>query len=118
MIGSTFLHALVAQLAYQEGKDNGINGQLAVVFCIKNRVDTGWYAGGLGEVLQDEFSSLSGLDIPDVRDPVFQQLLSVIEEIFEGKRVDKLTCGALWWTNNYNILRQRVAQVGTMNLWR
>jgi hypothetical protein len=122
--GSTFLQSLAAHIAYMEAKEHGVNAQLAVLFCLRNRIAAGWEDGDLGRIIQAElfkhFIDQEYItEVPDVRDPDFIQILGYIESIFDNTATDKLTSGALFWGVERPLgAKERVAQIGQFNLWR
>lgn len=126
MTGATFLQSLATLVAYEEVSEYGTNAELAVLFCFRNRVAAGWEDGDFSRILQryffEMYSSGSTIyipDIPDVRNPDFQQVLGYVEGIFDNSLQDKLTSGALYWGVNKPIgAKERVAQVGPLLLWK
>lgn len=124
MIPAQFLHSLAAQLAWQDGRENGVNGMLAVLFCLRNRVAAGHENGDLGRIIQGQHiwryvTGQNFTDVPDTREPAFAQLLGYIEGVFDNSIVDRLTVGALYWGNQRNPSGGvKVAQVGTLDLWK
>ena len=123
MTGSVFLQSLAAHLAYMEAKEHGVNSQLAVLFCLRNRIAAGWESGDLGRILQAYYFMSTGIgtvpDIPDVRDPDFVQVLGYVESIFDNTAQDKLTDGAFYWGVERPLgAKERVAQIGQFSLWR
>lgn len=125
MNGVLFLHALAAHLAWMEGREYGINGQLAILFCLRNRVSAGWEEGDLGRIIQGIHYLRYGehkdlIEVPDIRDPSFQQLLSYVQGVFDNSIQDVLTSGALYWGEKPDRgfrTATRVAQVGSLLLW-
>lgn len=123
MTGATFLHSMAVQLAWQSGQGHGTNGMLAILFCLRNRVAAGHDGGDLGKIVQREHYILevkdpeSSFEVPDIREPSFSQLLGYVEGVFDNSVVDRLTSGALYW-GDLPSGAQRVAQVGTLHLWR
>jgi hypothetical protein len=121
MTGATFLQSLAAHLAYMEGKAHGTNAQLAILFCLRNRIAANWEDGDLGRIIQSVyFMNIEGVvpDIPDVRNPDFQQILGYTEGIFDNSIQDRLTSGALFWGVKKPLgAKERVAQVSTLNFW-
>ena len=105
MNGVLFLYSLALHLAWTEGKASGINGILAVMFCLRNRVAANWEEGDLGRVIQGQhFMTLAKKigqwipEIPDIREPIFQQAMTYVEGIFDNTTKDNLTSGALYWS--------------------
>lgn len=108
-----------------EAKQHGVNAQLAVLFCLRNRIAAGWEDGDLGRIIQGELfkhlvrTASWKLDIPDVRDPDFVQILGYVESIFDNTAADKLTDGAFFWGVERPLgAKERVAQIGQLNLWK
>jgi hypothetical protein len=127
MTGANFLEALAAHLAWIEGDGYGLNAQIAILFCIRNRVAAGYEDGDLSKILEVLyadgkgllFNDKTGIFIPDPRNPEFQQLLGYVEGIFDNSFQDKLTNGALYWgIEKPPEAKIRVAQIGTLLFWR
>lgn len=124
MTGVDFLRGLAAHLAWMEGKDHGLNGQLAILFCLRNRVAAGWEDGDLGRIIQGAYYFRYSIaqyliEVPDVRNPEVQQLLGYVEGVFDNTIQDRLTEGATHWNNKlHGSGLAKVAQVGTLNLWK
>lgn len=124
MTSAQFLHSLAAQLAWQDGQEHGVNGMLAILFCLRNRVAAGHENGDLGRIVQAQHvwryaTHQNFVDVPDTREPAFSQLLGYVEGVFDNSIVDRLTTGALYWGDQRTITgRTKVAQVGTLDLWK
>lgn len=107
MDGSTFTKAILALLAWREERSNGISGELAVCFVVRNRVNAGWSQGDWGKVIEThgQFSSISIIGdsqtvlYPDTRDPLFLTVLQAVEGIYDGTTDDTLTNGALYYAD-------------------
>jgi hypothetical protein len=72
---------------------------LAVSFCIKNRVDAGWWGGDWAQVLSHHRDYSYRVEpypdtVPDPRVYSFQCLLQEIDGIFSGQRKDDVTVPA------------------------
>ena len=121
MTGKDFLNSLACQLAYAEGREEGINGMSAILFALRNRVIAGHENGDLGRIIQAEFTKRmllrQPIDIPDVRDPSFSQVLNLVEGILDGTIQDKLTNGAIYYGPKPWGSKERVAVVGKLELW-
>jgi hypothetical protein len=121
MTGKDFLHGMACQLAYLEGKNDGVNGMCAVIFCLRNRVIAGHENGDLGRIIQSEFIKRMMLkqptDIPDVRDPSFSQVLGLVEGMLDNSIQDKLSNGALYYGPKPWGSKEKVAVVGKLELW-
>lgn len=120
MTGSIFLQSLAVYIAWRDGKDYGLNAQIAILLCIRNRVAANKYNGDLGKILEPEINTVSPVyELPDVRDPSFTQLSGLAESIFDNTAQDRLTCGATDWGEEPPLgAKERVAQVGTLLLWK
>ena len=146
MTGSDFIIAQLALRAWQDGKENGINGMLAVAFTIKNRVKAGWYDGDWIEVLSNHKKWSHKLEpyssqLPNPNNFAFRSLLQEVSGIFSGARRDDILMatesvlsvapppalyyGVLeeidnpWFLDNISrsIDHRRIAQVGTLFFW-
>lgn len=121
MTSNTFLQSMAAGLAWMEGKDDGVNGQLAILFCLRNRINSGYLNGDLKAIIQAEYSKRELLkqpiEFPDPRDPYFSQLLGYVEGIFEGTIIDNITNGAIYYGPKPYGSGQRVGVVGKLELW-
>lgn len=130
MSGEDYIKAQAVRIAYEDGGSNGLNGMLAVLFVLRNKV---WgYAGdapaGAGDwqLIIDEAligRTTNSLTLPDVRDPSFQKVLQYVDGVFDNSLADHLTDGAMWYgtKENTRLLAnsfQRVAQVGSLTFWR
>lgn len=96
MNGSDFLKAELARLAYLDGFEEGLNGMLGVAFCIRNRVNAGWWNGDWSQVLSHHRDYSYRTEpypdtVPDPRIYSFQTLLQEIDGIFSGQRTDDVT---------------------------
>lgn len=109
MTGQDFIKSIATLLAWREERSNGINGQLGVLFVLRNRQKAGWSEGDLGKIMEghNQFSSMSVVGdsqtvaYPDIRDPNFQKLLQFVDAIFndENPMADSLTSGALYYAD-------------------
>lgn len=122
MVGKDFLYSLACHLAFLEAKDEGTNGMLSILFCIFNRVKAGIEGGDLGRILQAEFTKRMmlkqpSIEVPDVRDPSFSQVLSLVEGIFDGSVQDRLTNGAIYYGPKPWGSKDKAAVVGKLELW-
>lgn len=122
MTPAQFLHSMSVQLAWQDGRENGVNGMLAILFCLRNRVAEGFEGGDLSRIIQSHHiwrysEGLAFIDVPDTREPSFSQLLGYVEGVFDNSIVDRLTAGATYW-GKFQIKKMKVAQVGTLDLWK
>lgn len=122
MVGKDFLYSLACHLAWHEGNSESTNGQLAILFCLKNRITAGIEGGDLGRILQAEFTKRMllkqpSIEVPDVRDPSFSQVLSLVEGIFDGSVQDRLTNGAIYYGPKPWGSKDQAAVVGKLQLW-
>ncbi len=124
MNGTLFLYSLALHLAWMEGKSHGINGILAILFCLRNRVAANQELGDLGRIIQAEnfrrmarINTYDVVEIPDIREPVFYQAIPYVEDIFNNTIKDGLTSGALHWGEKPIGGKQIVTQVGQLKLW-
>lgn len=92
MTSQQFLNAIAALLAWREEAVNGLNGQIAVLMCIRNRQEAGWSHGDLGAIMEshNQFSSMSVpgdgqlTKYPSAYDPTFQKLLQIVDQVFSS----------------------------------
>jgi hypothetical protein len=96
MRGSEFICGQIALKAWQDLKDEGINGMLAAAFTIRNRVRAGWYGGDWVEVISNHRQWSARLEpysdqLPDPRNFAFQCLIQEINGIYDGSRRDDIT---------------------------
>jgi hypothetical protein len=143
MTVADFEKGLASLLAWREERSNGVNGMMGVLFVVNNRAKAGWSGGNWTRVIEahNQFSSISVLGdsqtvaYPDVRDPMFMQVLQAVDSVYDGERQDKLTNGALYYADlgspgytkggwfDRNIvqdpaLHPRVAQIGTTTYFK
>lgn len=134
MTGEDFVKAQLALFGWREGSENGINGALAPIFVVRNRVIANWKSGDWLEVIGSNHE-VSGRctypepEYPDIRDPEFQKILHYVDGIYEMKTPDSLTDGALYFYDHKHLdpfcwlakevickpeIHPRVASIGTM----
>src|SRR5690348_5948532 len=128
MSPENFLKSQMCLLAWREGHQyGGLANQEAILLLIRNRVRAGW---GDYDFVLDQYDShrpypADDFSFPDLRDIVFQQLLSKVDYIFDGSAPNKLIGGALYCADlgkpiNEKFLssivrnpdRERCAQIG------
>ena len=101
MIAEEFEKATAALFAWREAGDISANCMLGVLFVLRNRVLSGWHHGSWVENVAHAEEHAPGQKTvntyPDVRDPNFQQVLHFVDEVYDSRRNDNLTGGALWW---------------------
>lgn len=96
MLGSDFIKAHLARIAWADGGQEGLSGALACAFVIRARVRAGWYNGDWLQVLshhQDYAAVDRPLpnELPDPRHYAFSLLLQEVDGIFAGSREDDVT---------------------------
>lgn len=88
-----------AMFAYREEGDSSVNAMLGILFVLRNRVKAGWHHGSWLENIAAAESYHPGqsttLSFPDVRDPSFLQIVQLVDEVYDDRRPDNLTGGAL-----------------------
>jgi hypothetical protein len=98
MTGNEFLAANLATVAYREGFSEGLNGLLGIAFCLRYRVQAGWFGGKWADVL-DHHAEVSWRDpakepftffVPDVTKYSFQLFLQEVLGIISGSRQDSV----------------------------
>jgi Cell Wall Hydrolase len=78
---------------------------LAVALVLRNRAKAGWHSGSIYEnaIAKNQIASVSTIGdpntvhFPDAREPQFQTLLQLLDEVFDDRREDNLTNGALYY---------------------
>ena len=110
MQSDEFIKSTAALLAWREENSNGLNGMLAVILLLRNRVRAGKAKGfpdsWMGNITQkNAFSSMTVIGdgqtvkYPDPRDPVFVRLLQEVDGIYDNTTADNLTHGALYYAD-------------------
>lgn len=110
MVITDFIKSMACLTAWREENINKLNGMTAVLFALRNRFDAAPAGGFKKDWLANiashgQFSSMTILGdgqtvhYPDPRDPEFIQLLQVVDGIYDGTTVDKLTSGALFYSD-------------------
>jgi hypothetical protein len=104
MTGEEITKSLALVAAWKHEHHNGVNGMLAVLLVLRNRVNEGWFNGdwmqNIGSLLRHTWDSptIEGeSDLPDVREPNFIKLIQYIDGIFDGTQPDSLTDGSLYF---------------------
>ena len=102
-----FIVCELARLAWQEGHRESANVMSAIALVQSNRIKAGMGEGNWLAVFsfqreiwsaQTEFARIGTYSaVPDVRDPTFQTILSVADQVYEGGGADSLTDGALYY---------------------
>ena len=98
---------LASLLAWREERSNGVNGMLAVLYVIRNRAKAGWGGGSWSKIMEqhNQFSSMTVLGdgqtvaYPDPRDPLYLQILQLVDTVYDDSRADNLTGGALYYAD-------------------
>ena len=108
MTGEEIIKGLALVAAWKHEHQNGVNGMLAVLFVLRNRVNDGWFNGDWMLNVEALFNSgpddwtvnTQGIEegsFPDVREPSFIKLMQYIDGVFDGTQTDTLTDGALYF---------------------
>lgn len=123
MTADLFLKSLALAVAWREGAKNGANGMLGVLFALRNRVKDGWVGGTWFGVLQAALNRTPLEEVPDPRHPEFQQVMGLIDGIFDDTVPDTLTGGARYWAPVGDLVlhgvdQERTAVVGAMVFFR
>lgn len=131
MTSDDYIKSKLADLCWQEGHEyGGINNMLAIGFMMRNRVHAGWLGGDWLACIAEYYINAEGekrpSSTPNLRDPMFRELLAKIDGVYEASAADKMTQGALYCADLNKISRQwfvdnivrkpeehkRIAQVG------
>lgn len=99
--------SLACLLAWREERSNGLNGMLAVLHVIRNRMASRKFGKSWSDVIagHHQFSSMTvagdsqTVAYPEPRDPVFQKLLLLVDGIYDGMTQDKLTLNSLYYAD-------------------
>jgi spore germination cell wall hydrolase CwlJ-like protein len=108
MVIEDFEKGLLALVCWREARGDGIEAMLAVAHVIHNRVKA--WGKSYCEVIDghDQFSSMTIagdsqlLVWPDVRNPLFVQLLQKLDDAYAGTG-DDLTKGSIYYGNLANV---------------
>jgi len=124
MSGDDFIKAQCCLLAWRDGHGYGANAMIGILHVIRNRTTANggdWLVTVQDSCNDAHFGRLQppAGGYPDVRDPVFQILLDVVDSIYDGTRLDRLTNDA----NHYGDVccrphSTRVADIGGLIFYR
>lgn len=114
-----YVRAKVVDFAWSRAEYN--NGSVCVMYVLRTRAgeDKNWMRA-ISEVEQAPRKR----DLPDPRDPKFQELLGYVDGIYSGEMQDKWTAGGLFWWNGtgepwFSLPdKERVGQVGNLIFWK
>lgn len=95
MKAEDYIKAELARISYLDGRDEGLNGCVAVALVIRYRIRAGWFNGDWMSLLshhQDYAAVLTEYthELPDPRNTTFGMLLQQIDGIFSGSREDDI----------------------------
>ena len=93
MDGGMFIKSMACALAWRDGRDSGVNAMLGILHTVRNRAEHFLVGDWLGAVEFFDDECFTGV-YPDIRDPEFQQVLQIVDSVYDGTRQDKLTNGA------------------------
>ena len=104
---NNYVLSLAALTGWREERSNGINGILAVMFVLKNRVNAGWNGKDLFSVITapNQFDSMIRVGdsqtvvYPHPTDQLFVKACQYADGIFDGTTADNLTQGALYYAD-------------------
>ena len=107
MLMGDYIKSQLCLVAWREERSNGLSGQLGVMFVIRNRVHAGWFEGDWAKNItgHNQFSSMSvkgdagTVSYPDVRDPLFLELLQQVDGVYDNTTNDSITGGALYYAD-------------------
>ena len=102
MTTSEYAKSQIATACWLAAKPELHPVMLAVCQVFMNRAAAGWYDGDLYENAAHWLIENPPSELPDLRDPQFQQLLSRLETVTSGMASDK-TGGALYFANKQDL---------------
>ncbi len=99
MVVDDYIMSMAIFKVWQEQKEGLLNEVLAALFVFRNRVKANWFNGNWSDVISNHKPAMVSktINVPDVRDPVFKQLLSLVDSVYDNTGVDKLTDGAFYF---------------------
>lgn len=126
MDGNSYTEGQIATIAWLDGLTSGLPGMVGIAQVVRNRVLAGWHSGDWVAVVWNMIRSRERFwgEPPDVRDPVFQKLMTAVSNVYAGTLADKLTGGALYYLVGDEshlllpVLAQRIAQVGQLMFYK
>lgn len=109
MIAEDFAKAMVCLTAFREERSNGLVGQQAVLNVIYNRTkhpEFGFSNNIYHNItVKNQFSSMTVVGdtqtvvYPDLANQDFVKLMQYVDLLFDGKVIDRLTNGALYYAD-------------------
>lgn len=95
MNAEDFIKSQLCLQAYRDAAVDGLNGMLAVCFCLRYRQRAGWFGGDWLQILAHhrDYAAVNAppqFDLPDPRNYAFGLLIQEIDGIFSGRREDDI----------------------------
>lgn len=114
MTADEYTKAQLASLMWRAAAHISFPAMVAVGLCVRNQVKDGNWLPVIDKI--DAQNAATGLDCTDARDPKFQDVLTAVDGIFDGTRVDRWTNGGTqWWASDG---RERTAVVGNLEIYK
>jgi hypothetical protein len=112
MTADDYTKGQLASLMWRAASHISFPAMVAVGLCVRNRVKDGNWLPAINEVNGPDKNE----DCTDARDPKFQDVLTAVDGIFDGTRVDRWTNGGTqWWAGD---ARERTAVVGSLEIYK
>ena len=113
MTSDEFICGRLVMLAWGVAGNISFPACCCVMFCVRTAVEQNGDQDWL-RVIEERMPAC--IVRPDTRNPDFINILTVVDSIYSGEKVDILTNGATFWTEAPG--REQVAVVGQMRLYR
>lgn len=120
MILDDYIKAKLVDFAWSRAEYN--NGSVCVMYVLRKRANE--ENGNWMRAMHDVEEAPRKRDLPDPRDPKFQELLGYVDGIYSGETIDKWTAEArFWWDGSGDPWfslpdKERVGQVGNLIFWK
>ena len=101
MTADDYTKGQLASLMWRAASHISFPAMVAVGLCVRNRVKDGNWLPVIEEMYgaydTKEARIIQGSPCTDARDPKFQDVLTAVDGIFDGTRVDRWTNGGTMW---------------------
>ena len=116
MVSDNYVKSQLVSLAWNAASHISFPAVAAVMFCVKNRVNASGDGNWLKVITELEREVSTPPRAKDVRSPEFQNVLEIVDHVFDGSKVDRLTNGGTqWWAGDG---RERTAVVGSLEIYK